>query len=83
MTTRALRTLVIGMLVVVLGGCGSAGGTSGGTTDGQSAGNWPAAGAIRPIDGLVWAEGSTVHLPDGSMIDTGKTLIDTSSQVEG
>ena len=33
--------------------------------------SWPTTSTPVATDGLIWASGSTVHLPDGSTIDTG------------
>lgn len=34
--------------------------------------SWPTTSTPVATDGLIWASGSTVHLPDGSTIDTGR-----------
>lgn len=38
---------------------------------GRSTASWPTTSAPVATDGLVWASGGTVHLPDGSTIETG------------
>lgn len=35
-------------------------------------GTWPTTDDPAATDGLIWASGSTVHLPDGSTVDTGE-----------
>lgn len=60
---RVVRSVIIVLgLILGLGGCGDSGSAV--------EANWPAVGEVAPVDGLVWAEGSTVHLPDGSDIAT-------------
>lgn len=62
--TRARAAALLGLLVLSSAACGTDDpGTSATTT-------WPTTSSPVATDGLIWASGSTVHLPDGSTIDT-------------
>ncbi len=60
----SLGTAVAVALVLSTAACASDDGP------GSSGERWPSTSSPVDADGLVWASGSEVHLPDGSMIDT-------------
>ncbi|NYE36365.1 hypothetical protein F4692_001469 [Nocardioides cavernae] len=63
---RRSSMAVVGLAcAVVVTGCSDAGSTTSGDA------SWPSTGSPVDADGLVWASGGEVHLPDGSTIDTG------------
>ncbi|CAM3649375.1 hypothetical protein [Nocardioides zeicaulis] len=61
----AARACLVVALVLAAAGCSD---DPGGSDDASA---WPTWSTAVATDGLVWASGSTVHLPDGSTIDTG------------
>jgi hypothetical protein len=63
---RGSIAAVVGMLVAVSAACGV------GDAPRPGSERWPTTSTPVATDGLVWASGSTVHLPDGSTIDTGR-----------
>ena len=62
--SRTRGAVLVAALTLTIAGCGSEDGPGGPTTA------WPTASGPVATDGLIWASGSTVHLPDGSTIDT-------------
>ncbi len=69
MTRSTLRATALALAVVVLTSCGS-----GGDVDLDDDAAWRT--STDPVDtsGLVWANGSTVHLPDDVTVDTGEPV---------
>lgn len=69
MTRRRLGRLAASaccaVLLTVAAACGGA------AEDAADRTSWPTTGTPVASDGLVWASGAQVHLPDGSVIDTG------------
>jgi hypothetical protein len=62
--SRIRTPVLVAALVLSTVGCGPDDDPSGSTA------SWPTTSTPVATDGLVWASGSTVHLPDGSTIDT-------------
>jgi hypothetical protein len=63
---RGSIAAVVGVVVAVSAACGV-----GDAPDPEDE-RWPITSTPVATDGLVWARDSTVHLPDGSTIDTGR-----------
>jgi hypothetical protein len=63
--TRLLGAALVSVLVL-----STACGTDDDPDTGAEGERWPSTSSPVDADGLVWASGSTVHLPDGSTIDT-------------
>jgi hypothetical protein len=63
-TRVGLAAALLGVLALSAAGCGDD------EPDGSSDADWPRTTTPVDADGLVWAAGSTVHLPDGSTLDT-------------
>ncbi|MGF9757630.1 hypothetical protein AAII07_20770 [Microvirga sp. 0TCS3.31] len=63
-TRVSLAAALLGVLALSAAGCGDD------EPDGSSDADWPRTTTPVDADGLVWAAGSTVHLPDGSTLDT-------------
>jgi hypothetical protein len=63
--SRTRLPALAAVLVLSTAGCGPD------DDPGRSTASWPTTSTPVATDGPVWASGSTVHLPDGSTIDTG------------
>ena len=62
--TRAHAAALLGLLALSTAACGPD------DDPGASEERWPHTSSPVEADGLIWASGSTVHLPDGSTSDT-------------
>ncbi|WP_210649468.1 hypothetical protein [Nocardioides sp. SYSU D00065] len=62
--TRALAAALLGVLALTSAACDS------GDEPARTDAGWPSTTTPVATDGLIWADDSTVHLPDGSTIDT-------------
>jgi hypothetical protein len=58
----------------LLAGCDSGGGSGGGPSGVDADAAWRTSTAPVETSGLAWAVDTTVHLPDGSTIDTGEPI---------
>lgn len=74
--SRVFLVLSACALVIPLAGCNHSGSGPGSGADGKASLSWPRAGDPLPVRGLTWAKGHTVHLPDGTTIDTEQPIGD-------